>query len=231
VVAAFDFTSWYATVIYVVGGLLVLVAAAEKLYGWTRSLRRRGQREASPLTAARTHVPESSHPEQSPGSTADHASLQPEESQGSAAVPAAPQRELVAADPAVENFAIGLAQALMAVRDAVDHFDRAGVLLDPVDWSLEEYSAELLYEGTRTTEEVEARLPRLRLRLGAASAAAIAASEAVESLRATLSHLRSYIRQPEPGEGQAWSEEELDAAKVSLNQARELEGRFLAAVA
>jgi hypothetical protein len=41
VLAAFDFTSWYATLIYVVGGLLVLVAAAEKLVGWSCWLRKR----------------------------------------------------------------------------------------------------------------------------------------------------------------------------------------------
>jgi hypothetical protein len=38
-VLGFDFTSWYAAVIYVVGGLLVLVAAAEKVFGWSRWLR------------------------------------------------------------------------------------------------------------------------------------------------------------------------------------------------
>lgn len=37
----FDFTSWYATTIYVFGGVLVLVAAAEKLYGWSRWLHRK----------------------------------------------------------------------------------------------------------------------------------------------------------------------------------------------
>ena len=45
---AFDFTSWYAAIVYVVGGLLVLVAAAEKLYGWSRSLRRRVLPEPPP---------------------------------------------------------------------------------------------------------------------------------------------------------------------------------------
>jgi hypothetical protein len=34
VLSAFDFTSAYAAVIYVIGGLLVLVAAVEKLWGW-----------------------------------------------------------------------------------------------------------------------------------------------------------------------------------------------------
>jgi hypothetical protein len=38
---AFDFTSGYAAIIYVVGGLLILVAAAEKLYGWSAALKRR----------------------------------------------------------------------------------------------------------------------------------------------------------------------------------------------
>lgn len=37
----FDFTSGYAAVIYVLGGLLVVVAALEKLYGWTHWVRRR----------------------------------------------------------------------------------------------------------------------------------------------------------------------------------------------
>jgi hypothetical protein len=209
----FDFTSWYAAVIYVVGGMLVLVAAAEKLYGWSRWLRRRGQPEARRGTVGR-HLPASSQPEQSPGSSE---------------VPAAPQREPVAADPAVEDFAIGLGQALMAVRTAVERFARVGVLLDPVDWSLEEYSAELLDEGRRTTQEVEARLPRLRLRLGAGSEAAIVGGEAVERLRAALLHLRNHIGQPGGGEG--WSNEELDAAKASLDEARDLEQRFFAAVA
>lgn len=40
-ILAFDFTSWYAAVIYVVGGVLVLVAAGEKLFGWSRWLRQR----------------------------------------------------------------------------------------------------------------------------------------------------------------------------------------------
>lgn len=37
----FDFTSSYATAIYVIGGLLVVVAALEKLYGWGRVVKHR----------------------------------------------------------------------------------------------------------------------------------------------------------------------------------------------
>jgi hypothetical protein len=42
-VGSFDFTSWYAAIIYFVGGLLVLAAGAEKLYGWGRWLYRRAR--------------------------------------------------------------------------------------------------------------------------------------------------------------------------------------------
>jgi hypothetical protein len=129
---------------------------------------------------------------------------------------------------AVEDFATGLGQAIMGVRDAIDRFDQAGVLLDPVDGTLEEYSAELLDEARRATDEVEARLPKLRLSVGVSSPAAEAAGRAVEALRESLLRVRFYIRQP--GEGEAWSHEELDAAKALLDEVRELERRFLAAV-
>jgi hypothetical protein len=117
----------------------------------------------------------------------------------------------------------------MAVRDAVEHFDREGVLLDPVDWSLEEHSADLLNGARWATDQAEGRLPNLRLRLGAASGGAISSGQAVEKLRGALTHLRNYIGQP--GEGEDWSHAELTAAKDSLDEARELEQRFLAAVA
>ena len=39
-VLGFDFESWYATLIYILGGLLVLVAALEKVYGWSRWVHR-----------------------------------------------------------------------------------------------------------------------------------------------------------------------------------------------
>jgi hypothetical protein len=45
----FDFTSSYATVVYVVGGLLVLVAALEKVFGWGGWLRRHLRPEPPPI--------------------------------------------------------------------------------------------------------------------------------------------------------------------------------------
>lgn len=44
-VLGFDFTSWYAAVTGSVGGLLVLVAAAEKVFGWSQWLRRQREPE------------------------------------------------------------------------------------------------------------------------------------------------------------------------------------------
>ncbi len=41
----FDFTSGYAALIYVLGGALVLIAAAETLYGWGRWLKRKARPE------------------------------------------------------------------------------------------------------------------------------------------------------------------------------------------
>jgi hypothetical protein len=52
--SSFDFTSWYATVVYIVGGVLALVSALEKLYGWSRWL---GSRRSLRATTSQPRRP------------------------------------------------------------------------------------------------------------------------------------------------------------------------------
>jgi hypothetical protein len=126
-------------------------------------------------------------------------------------------------DERVDDFATGLGQAVMAVRDAIEHFDRVGVLLEPFDpYDLNEDSAAIYREARRVVEEAEARLPRVRLLLGDRSEAGRAA---VEKLREAITKLRDYIEQP--GEGEDWSTENFEAAKAALDEAREFEANFV----
>jgi hypothetical protein len=121
----------------------------------------------------------------------------------------------------VTDLATGIGQAVMGVRDAIEHFERA-VLVDPDTGALEDTGAYLLGEARRRVDEAEARLPRARLALGDR---ATPASDAVGKLRETLRHLADYIRQP--GEGEEWSHSEFEAAQASLEEAREREATFL----
>jgi hypothetical protein len=125
------------------------------------------------------------------------------------------------AAPEVADFATGLRQAVMAVR-AVEHFDRYGVLVDPDTGAVEDLGGELLAEARRTTEEAEARLPRVQLSLGSRANDGV---RAVDKLRHSVDHVRNYIQQP--GEGEDWSLEEIEAAKESLQQAIEHERTFV----
>ncbi len=136
--------------------------------------------------------------------------------------PRADSEDVRQAGPEIADFATGLRQALMAVRAAVEHFDRYGVLVDPDTGAVEDLGGELLVEARRTTEEAEARLPRVQLSLGTR---ARDGSKAVEALRHAVEHVRNYIQQP--GEGEDWSLEEIEAAKASLQEATEHESRFV----
>ncbi len=53
-----DFTSGYATTVYVVGGLLLLVAAAEKLWGWSRWVRQNVGSQTTPVTGSAPGQPQ-----------------------------------------------------------------------------------------------------------------------------------------------------------------------------
>lgn len=128
--------------------------------------------------------------------------------------------------PEVADLATGIGQAIMAVRDAIDLFERRGVLLEPDTFALEETGAEALDEARRTVAEAEARLPRVQLHLGERAGGA---TRAVDDLRRAVGHLRSYVSQD--GVGDEWSEDELHAARSALDEATERQERFLAEAA
>jgi hypothetical protein len=136
--------------------------------------------------------------------------------------PRADSERVRQAAPEVADFATGLRQAVMAVRAAVEHFDLYGVLVDADTGAVEDLGAELLVEARRTTEEAEARLPRVQLSLGSRASEG---AKAVDKLRQSVNHVRNYIQQP--GEGEDWSLEEIEAAKASLQGAIEHERTFV----
>jgi hypothetical protein len=126
------------------------------------------------------------------------------------------------------DFATGLGQATMAQRDAVAHYERYPVAVDPDYGTLTEGQAELLDEAERTLNEAEARLPRVQVIAGVDSAAGSSAREAVAALRESFDKLIAYVRQP--GEGEDWSYANRDAARAVLTEAETARDRFLRAV-
>lgn len=84
----FDFASGYAAVIYVLGGVLVLIAAVEKLYGWGRWLERKARPEPPQLPPPSVTI------------SAPSASIRLTHDEG------APHRRLAAVEPeyAITNF-------------------------------------------------------------------------------------------------------------------------------
>jgi hypothetical protein len=130
--------------------------------------------------------------------------------------------EAGARDGYVADLVTGIGQAVMGVREAIELFSKDVLVEDPETGELEENSRELLVEAYRRVEEAEARLPRVQLLLGKR---VDEARRAVDELRSALKHLSDYIRQP--GWGEDWSYTELEAAKASLETAREHEQRFL----
>jgi hypothetical protein len=122
------------------------------------------------------------------------------------------------------DFGTGLGQATMAVRDAVEAFERLGVLVDPDEGTLYEGLGDPLGEAHRVVDEVEARLPRVQMAFGPKSAVGSAAAEGVAELREALNQLHDYYAQSDEGE---WSDTARDAARGALERARGHQEEFL----
>jgi hypothetical protein len=128
----------------------------------------------------------------------------------------------------VLDFATGLGQATMALRDAVAYFERNSVLVDPDYGTLVDTQIDLTREASRTVDQAEARLPRVQVVVGFDSAPGRAGREAVHCARESFERLNAYVRQP--GEGDEWSFDDREAARVALTDAESARDDFLRAV-
>lgn len=132
---------------------------------------------------------------------------------------AARERRAIARD-----FGTGLGQATMAVRDALEAFDRLGVLVDPDDGTLYEPLGDRTREAYRVVAELEARLPKLQMAFKPSSAIAMAAASAIRDLRESLDHLQKFYSQSDEDE---WSQAEREAAGKALDSARDHQAKFI----
>src|SRR5262249_54796997 len=116
----------------------------------------------------------------------------------------------------IDDFVTGTGQAILAVRIVVEYFERHPVLVDPETFALEESAADRLHEADRTTQEAEARLPRVLIRVGARRRAGSESAAVIEALREAVRSVRDYVGQ---NENMEWSNDSLEAARRSFDRA------------